>query len=459
MKKLLYLVHRLPYPPNKGDKIPSFNMLRYLSRFFDVYLGTFIDDPNDWQYVEKVSAFCTDSCIVKINPSVARLKSLSGLLTGEPLSLPYYESEKMQNWVNQVLQDVRPDAVLMYSGVTAQFVSGKIAPGTTTLLDLVDVDSDKWQQYSQRHAWPMNWIYRRESRKLLTYEKGMAAEFDATMLVSENEARLFKELAPESAEKIHWRTQGVDYGYFDPVIDFDNPYDPKAKVIVFTGVMDYWQNIDAVCWFANEVYPKIKSDVPEARFVIVGRNPDARVRRLADTKGVTVTGAVLDVRPYLKHAHVAVAPLRVARGVQNKILEAMAMAKPVVATTPAFSGIDFHGFVPRVADDVETFAKICIDLLAKDDVGSGGGGGGGGGARVVPPIVGLGSTILERGVVEAAGRLKHRGADINNLPYESIIESGVGRLKHRGADIKARQLIVEHFSWNNSLEEIKNLLS
>jgi sugar transferase (PEP-CTERM/EpsH1 system associated) len=366
MKTLLYLVHRLPYPPNKGDKIPSFKMLEYLSEYFNIYLGTFVDIQEDWQYVTKIEQYCEDVCVVGISPLASKIKSLKGFLTGEPLSLPYYNNGNMRTWVNHVLSDIKPEAVLMYSGVTAQFVTGRLGGDVNSLLDLVDVDSDKWRQYAQMRSWPMSWVYRRESRKLLAYEKAMAAEFDATMLVSENEANLFKKLAPESAGKIFWRTQGVDAGYFNPEIDFQNPYRPGDKVIVFTGVMDYWTNVDAVCWFAEDMFPEIQALIPKVKFYIVGRNPVKKVIRLQSNKAVVVTGTVEDVRPFLKHAALAVAPLRIARGIQNKILEAFAMAKPVVATSNAFSGIDPHNYSPRLADSSKGFIDSCVEVLSSE---------------------------------------------------------------------------------------------
>lgn len=361
-------MHRLPYPPNKGDKIPSFNMLKYFSKDYEIYLGTFIDIPEDWQYVDKVKSYCADTCIVGLNPRVAKIKSLLGLLKGEPLSLPYYYNSKLQSWVDNVLDQVRPDAVLMFSGVTAQFVSGRLSDETSSVLDLIDVDSDKWRLYSERHHWPMNWIYARESRKLLEFEKAMANEFDATLFVSEKEADYFKSLAPDVNEKVHWRVQGVDSDFFNPDLDFSSPYKPEDKVMVFVGAMDYWPNIDAASWFAKQMFAEIKRQVPEAVFCIVGMNPTEQVRKLSEIDGVVVTGSVDDVRPYMAHAWCSVAPLRVARGIQNKVLEAMAMGNPVVATDNALTGIDFYDYEPVQADDEKHFVDACVGVLSKDRI-------------------------------------------------------------------------------------------
>lgn len=399
-KKLLYIAHRLPYPPNKGDKIPSYNMLRFFSKTHDVYLGTFIDIEADWQYVDKVRAFCADTCILGINPRLAKLRSLKGLLTGEPLSLPYYYSEAMQDWVDRVIEDVRPDEVLLFSGVTAQYVTGRLPAGTRSLIDFIDVDSDKWRLYAERHAWPMSWVYARESRKLLAFERAMAAEFDASIFVSEKEAAYFQSLAPEVAGKVHWRVQGVDSAFFDPQLAFDSPYQPGQRVMVFVGAMDYWPNIDAVSWFAEAMFPAIREQVADAVFCIVGMNPTEQVRRLAEIDGIVVTGSVDDVRPYMAYAHCSVAPLRVARGIQNKVLEAMAMGNPVVATDNALNGIDFYDYTPRRADDEQAFVKACVEVLGVDDP--------------------------------------------TNTP---------------GMDLQARQLVLDHYNWDSSLQKVADLLS
>jgi len=364
MKNLLYLVHRLPYPPNKGDKITSFNMLKYLSARFNVFLGCFIDDPQDWQYVPKVGKYCTQLCPVGLKSSVAELKSLQGLLTGEALSLPYYRSRKLQDWVDGVLQDHAIDAILVLSGAMAQYVSYPLDSDIRTVLDLEDVDSDKWQLFAKEHNWPLNWIFQRESQRLFDYERAMAKKFDVTLFVSRDEAELFQKLAPEVAHRTKYRVQGVDSNYFDPSLRFENPYPNNAQALVFTGAMDYWPNTDAVIWFAKEIMPRIKEAVPDALFYIVGMNPLPKVRALGKDPSIMITGGVPDVRPYLAHAVAAALPLRVARGIQNKILEAMAMEKPVLATPDAIHGIELcPGFSPLISDSAEGLAEKGISLL------------------------------------------------------------------------------------------------
>jgi sugar transferase (PEP-CTERM/EpsH1 system associated) len=187
---------------------------------------------------------------------------------------------------------------------------------------------------------PASWIYAREARRLLAFERRAAASSDATLFVSAAEAALFRSLAPESADRVHAVPNGVDFDFFNPNRPYHSPFPPGVEPLVFTGAMDYWANVDAVSWFAREILPLVRRRRTDAVFWIVGANPAAAVRALASLPAITVTGRVTDVRPYLAHAAAVVAPIRLARGVQNKVLEAMAMAQLVVATPEAAEGID-----------------------------------------------------------------------------------------------------------------------
>lgn len=368
-KKLLYLVHRLPYPPNKGDKIASFNLLRFLAARYEVFLGTLIDDPADRVHIDAVRQYCRDLCVPEINPRRARIASLRGLVTGEALSLPYLHNARLQRWTETVLEREHPERIVIFSGPMAQYVSGRLPAGAISLFDMVDVDSEKWRSYGERKRWPMSWLYRREADRLLAFERRIAAEFDSTVFVSKEEADLFRRLAPESAHKSTYRIQGVDSDFFDPAIGFDNPYPATAKALVFTGAMDYWPNADAVVWFAEHAFPAIRKAVPEALYCIVGMRPAPEVARLAGQPGILVTGGVPDVRPYLAHAHAAALPLRIARGIQNKVLESMAMELPVLATPEAMIGIqDYPGFSPVVSEEPSVLAEAAIRLLRGDRV-------------------------------------------------------------------------------------------
>ena len=363
MQDLLFLAHRIPYPPNKGDKIRSYHFLNYLTSRYNVHLGTFIDDPNDWQYTDKLNGLCASTCYLGINPLQAKIKSLQGLLTGDALSLPYYKNQTMQDWVNKTLTTHSIEKALIFSSVMAQFIDEN--HDVDMIVDFVDVDSDKWRQYAASKKGISQWIYRRESNCLFNYEKTVAKQARASLFVSEQEADLFKKLAPEVSDKVTPVNNGVDTDYFSPERLFATPYPDDADVIVFTGAMDYWANVDAVKWFAEDVFPHISKNHPTVKFYIVGSRPSKDVLALANDT-IVVTGAVDDVRPFIAHAKLAVAPLRIARGIQNKVLEAMAMGKHVIATSAAMEGIPYHeSLAVSVSDEVELMVGHVDEQLQK----------------------------------------------------------------------------------------------
>lgn len=362
MEHLLFLAHRVPFPPNKGDKVRSYHLLKYLAGRYRVHLGAFVDDEADLAHAVALKGLCEDYHLVRLIPAVAKAKSLAGLISGEPLTLPYYRSEKMSQWVAATLRERPIERALVFSSAMAQYVLG--AEGLGCVADLVDVDSDKWRQYAQTRAFPLSAVYRREACALLAYEREIARRCDATVFVSPAEAELFKRLAPESADKVWHVNNGVDADYFFPGRDYPNPYADGEQVLAFTGAMDYWPNVDAVAWFAREVFPAVHRQRPSARFYIVGARPAAEVVGLAGLPGVSVTGGVPDIRPYLAHARLAVAPLRLARGVQNKVLEAMAMAKPVLVSPQAAEGIAAEpGKELLVAAGRDEFVALALQAL------------------------------------------------------------------------------------------------
>jgi sugar transferase (PEP-CTERM/EpsH1 system associated) len=364
MRELLFLAHRIPYPPDKGDKIRSFHLLQHLARGYKVHLGAFIDDARDWNHVEQVKKMCGETCFVALHTTRAKLYSLPALATAEPLTLRYYRSGRLAQWVDDLLASRRIERALVFCSAMAQYVEGAPADRMRRVLDFVDVDSDKWRQYGERSLGPMRWLYRREADTLFEVERRYAAAFDASLFVSEAEARLFMSRAPESAARVSVVENGVDTEYFSPQRAYPNPYGADEVVLVFTGAMDYWANVDAVAWFAREVFPQVRSDLPQARFYIVGARPARAVLDLAQLPGVRVTGTVPDTRPYLAHARAAVAPLRIARGVQNKVLEAMAMACPIVASPQAAAGIrPCAELLEWTADAPDETARLLLKLL------------------------------------------------------------------------------------------------
>ena len=363
MANLLFLVHRMPYPPNKGDKVRSFHLLQHLAQRHRVFVGTFIDDPDDEVHVPKLRGMCAGLHVTRLHPRRARLASLAGLLTGEALTLPYYRDAGLRHWVDATIEREHIDAAVVFSSSMAQYVEGRT--GLPTWVDFVDVDSAKWAQYALQHCWPLSWLYRREGRLLLDCERRVAAGARRSFFATDKEADLFRRLAPECAASVAAMNNGVDTEYFSPLPTRRSPYAAADVPIVFTGAMDYWPNVDAVVWFAQEVLPRLREQRPSLRLFIVGRSPAAAVRDLAGA-GVTVTGTVPDVRPYLQHAAVVVAPLRLARGIQNKILEAMAMGRPVVAAGACVEALVAQpGTEIVAAADAQTYVDA-IDVLLSE---------------------------------------------------------------------------------------------
>ncbi|MGD9604476.1 MAG: TIGR03087 family PEP-CTERM/XrtA system glycosyltransferase, partial [Gammaproteobacteria bacterium] len=228
---------------------------------------------------------------------------------------------------------------LVFSSTMAQYLPAETYRTTRTVVDFVDVDSEKWLAYAAAKPWPLSALYRREGLRLRDYETVIARRAAASVFVSAPEAELFGSLLAPPLPSVQHVDNGVDLAYFHPDDGRPSPYAPDARVCVFTGAMDYWANVDAVTWFADEVLPRIRAACPATEFWIVGSRPAPEVRALAQRTGIHVTGTVPDVRPYVQHARVVVAPLRIARGIQNKVLEGMAMNKPIVGTTAAFEGI------------------------------------------------------------------------------------------------------------------------
>lgn len=362
MEELLFLAHRIPFPPRKGDKIRSHHVLSLLADRYRIHLGTFVDEPADWPHVDHVKRLCDETYFARLNRRWAAARSLAGLFRGQPLTLPYLRDRGLARWVADVLARRPVRAAFIFSSGMGQYVERM--PNLRRVVDFVDVDSDKWRQYALSCKGARRRLFEREAEHLLAYERLLARSCDAVFFVSPAEAGLFRSLAPEVAAKIRYFNNGVDVVFFSPEHTCASPYPAGQLPIVFTGAMDYWPNVDAVDWFARAIFPTVKGVVPNAGFWIVGSNPAAGVRRLACLPGVHITGTVPDVRPFLRHARVAVAPMRVARGVQNKVLEAMAMGKATVVSPQALEGIDATaGRDLLLASTAQGFAEAIVQLL------------------------------------------------------------------------------------------------
>lgn len=350
--KLLYLCHRIPYPPDKGDKIRSYHQVDYLARRHELDLFTLIDDPADRGHAESLARRVRYFHASEIAPRRARLWSARALVAGGGLSVAYFQDRRLARALADRLARERYDAAVVFSSAMAPYLEDVAVP---QVHDFVDVDSAKWLAYADTARFPASWLYRREGRELRRLERSIAERAAATVLcAAREEAELRSFCAPRRAVTV---PNGTDVEYFQP----DTAGEPRPDV-VFSGAMDYRANVDAVLWFAEHVWPTVRRELPAARLVVVGSNPAPRVQALDREPGIAVTGRVPDVRPYLRAATVAVAPLRVARGIQNKVLEALACGVPVVATSAALGGIGAaRGAV--VADAPEAFAAAVVALF------------------------------------------------------------------------------------------------
>ena len=370
MPELVFLAHRIPYPPDKGDKIRSWNFLAHLAKRYRVHLGCFIDDPRDWEFTDFLRKMCGECCFVDLRPKTARRASLRGLVDGRALTLPYYANRQLARWTREMTARPEVTRVFIYCSAMAQYVDHASGPKLRRVADIVDVDSEKWADYARRVAAPWRWLYGREAKALRSVEKEIAARFDATIVATEAELALFKEFAPDASARLRCISNGVDSDYFSPDRAYPNPYQPGAVALAFVGAMDYWPNVDAVTYFAREILPTVLQRQPDAQFFIVGSNPAPEVQALAADGQITVTGRVPDVRPFVAHATAVVAPLRIARGVQNKVLEGMAMGKPIIGSPEALAGIVATiGTDVLLARSAEEFAAA-IHRVATTDAGS-----------------------------------------------------------------------------------------
>jgi sugar transferase (PEP-CTERM/EpsH1 system associated) len=360
--RILYLCHRIPYPPNKGDKIRAFHQLQAMGQQHEIDLFTLADDRADWSHRLALLKHCRTVSLANLRPVLSKVLSLPYLLTTTPLTVPCFRSLTLHKRVQQALQKHSYDRIFVYSSSMAQYVAA--VRNIPIILDLVDVDSDKWRQYATFTKFPVSAVYRREAQTLKTYERSACRQASCVLVSTEREAQLIREDAGNTP--VHVVMNGVDANVFSPALEPTSQ--PGRPRVVFTGDMSYFPNAQAVMFFALKVLPLVRKSVPAVQFIVIGRNPTADVRRLASMEGVTVTGFVPDVRAYLAQAQVAVAPFLVAAGIQNKILEAMACGVPVVGTGRAIQGL-----VPSVAELVSTgetaeeIARCVIELL-RDDV-------------------------------------------------------------------------------------------
>ncbi|MDA1263486.1 MAG: TIGR03087 family PEP-CTERM/XrtA system glycosyltransferase [Planctomycetota bacterium] len=350
--KLLFLSQRVPYPPNRGDKITTWQLVDRFRKAHDVTVIAFAHDEADVRAARELRGMGVDTVPIPLNLKARKLLALPLLATSKPLTLGVFGSKQLKAEVDARIAGA--DFAYAYSSSMGAFLAQHDTPW---IMHFAELDSDKWRQYAERTSWPMSWIYKREAKQLLAFETHIAGRTATNVFCTPLEEKIFQEHVPGKPSLVV--RNGVDLEYFSPAGNA-----PEHGHLVFTGVMDYLPNIDGCQWFVDEILPRIRESVPETTFTIVGSRPTSEVDKLAETAGVSVTGFVDDTRDYLRRAAVSVAPLRIARGIQNKVLEALAMGLPVVGTTSATQGVE--GEPERdylVRDEAEAFADEVVRLL------------------------------------------------------------------------------------------------
>jgi sugar transferase (PEP-CTERM/EpsH1 system associated) len=331
-RHLLYLTHRVPFPPDKGDRIRTYHTLRFLAARYHVHLACLADEPVPSGTIRELERLCDRLAIIPLESRRRWLRAGWSLATGGTASVGAFRSRKLvevlQSWTGETTFDV----ALASASSMAPYLRLPALREVPAVVDLVDVDSQKWLDYAASARPPKKWLYQREGHALRAYERDIASWARAVLLVSDAETALFRRLVPGAP--VHTVTNGVNLEYFQPG---NSPV--REDSCVFVGALDYHPNVDAVCWFVHEVWPQVRQSRTHATFQIVGRRPTPEVHALARIPGVEVVGQVPDVRPFVGEAAVVVAPLRIARGLQNKVLEAFAMAKAVIASPAALAGL------------------------------------------------------------------------------------------------------------------------
>jgi len=357
--RIFFVCRRVPFPPDRGDKIATFNEIRHLSKNHEVHVFCLADGDQDLDNVAGLHQHVDGVTAVPVTPLAIKLRALKALFLGGSLSVAAFNEARLHAAIRGKFADLNPDLIIVYSCNVAQFAEP--FTGVPRIMQFAELDSARWGQYAERSRRPLKWIYQVEQQRFLAYERHIARTFSHALVHTPLEKSDFERLV--DGVPVILVGNGVDLDYFRSA---GHPKQPAS--IVFTGVMDYLPNIDAVVWFCDKSLPIVQAQIPEATFLICGSRPTTAVRRLAERRGVTVTGRVTDTRPYLDGAEVFVAPLRMGRGIQNKLLEALAMGLPCVASNAAWRGTVLpEGEGILTADDPKEFAEHVVRLLRDRD--------------------------------------------------------------------------------------------
>ena len=356
--RILFLTQRLPYAPNRGDRIRALQELRFLARRHEVAVASLVHDDEEASHAGDLDSIAAETVVAPIPKILNRGRALLALPGRRPLTHVLLDSPAMRPALERLVRRRPPDVILAFCSSMARFAFAPPLDRFPTVIDMVDVDSAKWADLSRRAAPPMRWIYAREARVLAAFETRAAGLARATFVVN---ARERDTLAGLGAPKpVHVIENGIDLAYFAPA-----GVAPASRTVVFCGVMDYTPNEAGAIWLARDVWPRVRQAVPDAALALVGARPTSRVKGLASTdQGISVTGEVPDVRPHLWSAAVSAAPLHVARGLQNKVLEAVAAGLPAVVTAAVHQGLPGEVLPACVmADEAEAFAGAIVRLL------------------------------------------------------------------------------------------------
>jgi sugar transferase (PEP-CTERM/EpsH1 system associated) len=369
MTEILFLAHRAPWPPDRGDRIRSWHLFEALARLAPVHVAALCDNDADAAVAREKLLPLAASVHLQVRRRSRPAAMLHALARREPASAAMFANRQLGRHVSGLLRHGNITHIVGFSSQMGQYIPPRTHFSGPVVMDFVDVDSAKFAAYAEQdQRQPMHWVNAREGRLLAAYEAALAHRVDASLFVSKAEAALFRARSGMAADLVHGIGNGIDTDRFDPAGDFAPLLPREEPLLTFTGQMDYRPNIDAVNWFARDILPLVRRQHPGAAFAIVGRAPTREVLALAELPGVEVTGEVPDVRPWLAASDVVVAPLLLARGIQNKLLEAMAMACPVVASPAAAEGIEAdHNRHLHVASDGPAMADAIGALLNDRD--------------------------------------------------------------------------------------------
>lgn len=352
--RILYVCHRFPYPPKRGGKIRPFNMIRHLARSHEVVVCSLARSRQEEQEAHGIAPHCGSYHVQRVNETAQKLRMLATLPTHVTASTSYFHSPALARTIRRQIAESRFDLIFVHCSSVAHYVSA--VRDIPKILDFGDMDSQKWLEYARYRPFPLSVGYWWEGQRLRAYEKRLARQFDLCTATTRAEWETLQSYGAGVASD--WFPNGVDSEYFCPD---DTRYDPDT--IGFVGRMDYYPNQQCMFEFCRSVWPLLKGRRPRLKLLIVGADPSPQVRRLGDIDGVTVTGSVPDVRPYVRGAAATVAPLAIARGTQNKILEAMAMGVPVVTTSIAAGGVDAIADEHLLVADTPQAQCVAIEAL------------------------------------------------------------------------------------------------